>query len=67
MNCEQLYCAGKLCLSERQANEMLKGAKRNDRKRTGKKIPKRKYYCQACGYYHLTSESEKDYESNKWN
>ena len=45
----------KICFTEREANEALKGAKSHNNR--SKKIPVRKYFCSKCGHYHLTSQS----------
>lgn len=57
---ERHYCCGKICYSEREANNVLRSCKRTTghaprRKSANKVIPKRKYYCEFCGMYHLTS------------
>ena len=48
---------GKVCYTEREAGIVMNNAKRHhygiDDKR-GKNIPKRKYFCKKCGFYHLT-------------
>ena len=50
---------GKICYTEREANEALNGARHHGRR--AKKIPKRKYFCKECGCFHLTSQkSDKD-------
>ena len=72
------YCTmtGKRCYSEREANVMLNNAKngvwirkngRNIKVRSkSKQIPKRKYFCEYCGTYHLTHlpywKEKKEYE-----
>lgn len=43
----------KLCYSREDAGSVLNYTKRN---RFGKSIPKRCYYCEACGMWHLTSK-----------
>lgn len=48
-------CNGKLCLSYREAREMIRSAHRGKVGHHSKKIPCREYYCQDCGTYHLTS------------
>lgn len=60
MPTDRQYCGGKICYSEREANQVLHdcrhtGARRQYRRSTNKVIPKRKYYCKDCGMYHLTS------------
>lgn len=57
-------CYGKVCYSEHEANNVVNSARRGVRKiidghrvsiRHGKQnIPKRKYYCQVCGMFHVT-------------
>ncbi len=51
------FAEGKICYTEREAGIVINNAKRhhygNDVKR-GKNIPKRKYFCNVCGFYHLT-------------
>ena len=51
------YAEGKICFTEREAGIAINNARRhhygNDDKR-GKNIPKRKYFCTECGFYHLT-------------
>lgn len=51
------YCktTGKQCFTEREAGERLNFLKKGWSRRGKKKqVPKRKYWCQECGYYHLT-------------
>lgn len=43
---------GKLCFTREDAGSVLNYTKRN---RFGKSIPKRCYFCEACGMWHLTS------------
>ena len=45
-------CEGKAC---REAREILSDAKRRNHTRHSKVIPKRAYYCEVCGQWHLTS------------
>ena len=51
------YSVGKVCYTAREAGGVINNARRHhystDDKR-GKNIPKRKYYCKECGFYHLT-------------
>lgn len=59
-----LYCeaCGKICYTQRGASEALYSSKRHvysrhnqtTKKRMSKYTPQRKYFCQSCGYYHLT-------------
>ena len=60
---ERRYCGNKICYSEREANQVLHDCRYNTnyrgrcnsrRKSANKTIPKRKYYCEKCGMYHLT-------------
>jgi hypothetical protein len=53
------YCNGKRCLTERQAGMALNGVSKCNHREHHKKVPRRKYYCRACGFFHLTSQSEK--------
>ena len=41
--------------SEREARTVLNIFRRNRKASYGKKIPKRAYYCEQCGMWHLTS------------
>jgi hypothetical protein len=47
----------KICYTKREAGIAINSAKKhyysNERKR-GKIIPKRKYFCKDCGFYHLS-------------
>lgn len=64
-NFERCSSTGKRCYSEKEANIALSCLKKNYvskmymKKRTRKspngKIPKRKYFCKDCGWWHLTS------------
>ena len=54
-------CNGKRCLSRREANQMISDAHRRNHNHHSKRIPKRAYYCEACGTYHLTSKNYGDY------
>lgn len=56
----------KRCYSSTYASKVINNCKKNHRHnnhtRSNKKTPKgnapvRKYYCESCGYYHLTSRS----------
>jgi hypothetical protein len=51
MTCE----CGKVCYSYLGAHEALRDAKRYNHLNHKKKIPKRAYFCDVCGMYHLTS------------
>ena len=49
---------GKISYTEREARAALNGARHRGNR--AKRIPKRMYPCEKCGYYHLTSQkSEK--------
>ena len=52
-------CDGKLCLSYRQARQIINDTKRRQHRNHSKKIPKREYICPKCGCYHLTSDARK--------
>ena len=59
---------GKICYSGREAGEIINSTKhhhRNDHLGRSKKFPRRKYYCNDCGYYHLTSMKAEYSESSK--
>lgn len=51
----------KICYSKKEAGNAINRAKKHyhsdDESNASKKIPKRKYYCNKCGCYHLTSQS----------
>lgn len=49
------HCNGKMCLSYREAREMINAAHRCRWGHRKGKIPVREYYCPDCGTYHLTS------------
>lgn len=49
--------SGKICLSEREAGEVINNAKRHHDHRSysnSTSIPRRKYFCKDCGAYHVT-------------
>ena len=49
---------GKICYTEREAGIAINEAKKHHRSNndnSSKKIPMRKYFCEKCGSYHLTS------------
>ena len=52
---------GKICYSKKEAGITINRAKKHyhsdDESNASKKIPKRKYYCEKCGHYHLTSQA----------
>ena len=45
--------SGKICYSRKEAGIKLNDAKRFHGSRT-KQLPKRMYWCEHCGFYHLT-------------
>ena len=47
---------GKICYSKKEAGKAINGAKKRHYTdgHSAKKIPRRKYYCEKCGCYHLT-------------
>lgn len=54
-----LYChlTAKRCYTVREAGRILNSVKRHKRNSLfckSKDLPRRKYYCHDCGYYHLT-------------
>lgn len=49
--------SGKRCYSESTANIVLSQFKRHTGKTPKGSIPKRKYRCEFCGYWHLTSRT----------
>lgn len=55
---KQIYCqTGKACYTEREAGIVINSARRrrySDKSRWRKDIPRRKYYCTECGFYHVT-------------
>lgn len=61
--------SGKKCYTSEDASNVLRKARGRGRHKhspTGK-IPKRKYLCEFCGMYHLTSQSVFYYErKNKY-
>ena len=49
--------SGKCCLASREADGVLNHVQRHSHGRRncrGKNMPRRKYYCESCGSYHLT-------------
>ena len=51
---------GKICYTKREAGNAINRAKQHyhsDESNASKDIPKRKYYCEKCGHYHLTSQA----------
>lgn len=67
---EYKYCScGKKCYTENEAGYLINVFKRrNRRKKSGNgKIPRRKYLCKICRFWHLTSLENyyTDYKSKK--
>ena len=56
---------GKICYTEREANEAINGARHHSNR--AKKIPQRKYFCKKCGCYHLTSQKSEKESCSKYN
>ena len=52
------YAAGKVCYTAREAGEVINKSHSHhydsDKRLRPKTIPKRKYVCPDCGYYHVT-------------
>lgn len=51
----------KRCYSEREAGSILNSCKRHrnsDHCGRNKELPRRKYWCNSCGHYHLTHYRE---------
>lgn len=50
---EKRFCetTGKICYSRREAGNILNYTKRN---KFGRNIPKRSFFCEECGTWHLT-------------
>lgn len=55
-NEERVYCqvSGKVCYTSKEASLVITKIKNSKNIRRSKHIPKRKYYCPHCGFYHLT-------------
>lgn len=63
-----MYCSetGKRCYSEREAGSILNSCKRHrtsDHCGRNKDLPRRKYWCDSCGSYHLTHLAKYDKDS----
>jgi hypothetical protein len=56
---EYQLCAGKRCLSYREAHQQIADARRHNQRNHMKTIPKRAYHCDVCGTWHLTSKTDK--------
>jgi hypothetical protein len=67
---------GKICYTEREAGLVINGCKRHVYVGNGrfaksahgnsKAIPRRKYYCKDCGFYHLTHLALYDFDSQNY-
>ena len=56
--------SGKLCFTERAAGAVLNSFKHHHSGRSKKNlIPRRKYFCKSCGFYHLTHITKKHGEA----
>ena len=62
-----VYCkCGKRCYTTAEAGYIINCLKRKHyRKTKSGDIPKRKYFCNECGFYHLTHTQNK--RKKKWN
>jgi len=49
---------GKRCFSHREDCQQIADARKNNHLHHMKKIPKRAYYCEICGAYHLSSSAK---------
>ena len=56
---------GKRCYSKVDAQYTVNQARRKHWRNSIKNVPKRVYYCKACGAYHLTKEEAKYDNGNK--
>lgn len=54
--------SGKRCYTEREAGNVMRNAKKGKVRKH--KVPKRKYFCDACGFYHLTSQAFNRYQGD---
>lgn len=71
VKCEE---TGKVCYTEREAGEAISNFKRHIHAGShhwikadhsnSKNIPRRKYYCKDCGYYHVTHKALYDFDSH---
>ncbi len=67
---------GKVCYTEREAGALINDCKKHvylgkshyGKKMHSKVIPRRKYICRDCGYYHVTSQAfyTRDDRSGIW-
>lgn len=61
--------AGKICYTEQEAGIVINGCKKHiymGGRQWAKSIPRRKYYCKDCGYFHLTHMALYNIESRKY-
>ena len=70
--------AGKICYTEREAGLVINGCKKHvymggrhwakSSHGNSKSIPRRKYYCKDCGFYHVTHLAlyDKDSQNYAW-
>jgi hypothetical protein len=55
-----LRCScGKICYSFREARCVINDAARSRHVGHRRKIPKREYKCELCGWYHVASDNHK--------
>lgn len=69
---------GKRCYTKREAGLVINGSKKNvyvghhqllkRNHRNSKNIPRRKYYCKDCGFYHVTHQAycDSEFHDNLW-
>lgn len=72
---ESVICSetGKICYTEREAGLVMNKARKHfyaghmqmhkEHFANSKDIPRRKYYCKACGFYHVTHKPKYDANS----
>jgi hypothetical protein len=68
--------SGKICYTEREAGLVINGCKRHvyvgnrrwakSAHGNSKSIPRRKYYCKDCGFYHVTHLALYDVDSQNY-
>lgn len=54
----------KKCYTQKEASALINMARKHHYAEKAKHIPKRAYYCNKCGFYHLTKEAVK-HDGNK--
>ena len=57
---EKCHATGKVCYTQREANEVIRLFKKRSFKCHSTNIPQRSYVCQFCGNYHLTHFRKKN-------